>query len=194
MKCIGLCLSITLCVVAQERKTDPTFLHRSVMDLEAKNSDLTAPTCRYKPIFGEGDADARSLRGIARFGEMTVDPRGSSARVNYPAEEQVYVVLQGTGLLQYGDDMVPVRKNDFMYLPPGVAHGIVNSSETSCRLIVMGFRIPKGTETSPPPGILLSNIDDVKKEVVGGHPRPPFISCSWAISTAPGTSWLPHAS
>ncbi len=169
-KCMGLCLLVTFSISAQERKTDPTFLHRFVPDLEARKSDLSTTSCRYKPVFGEGDPDARALRGIARFGEMTVYPHGISGRVNYPAEEQVYVVLQGTGELQYGENRFPIQKNDFMYLPPGVAHGIGNPSDKPCRVIVMGFRIPKGVETTAPSGILLANIDDVKKEVVGGHP------------------------
>ncbi len=168
--CAVLCMMATLCLLAQERRTDPTFLHRYVPDLEAKESDLSTPTCRYTPVFGAGDPDAGALRGIARFGEMTVGPGGSSARVSYPAEEQVYVVLEGSGLLHYGEDKIPIRKNDFTYLPPGVVHGIQNASDTPCRVVVMGFRIPKGVEAGAPVGVQLANIDDVKKEVVGGHP------------------------
>lgn len=165
-----LSLSATLFLTAQDRRTDPTFLHRFVPKLEAKESDLSTPTCRYKPIFGEGDRDGRILRGIARFGEMTVDPGGSSARVGYSSEEQVYVILDGSGVLHYGEEEIPVRKNDFMYLPPGFRHGIGNPSDQPCRVIVMGFRIPKGIDTPAPSGILQANIDDVGKEVVGGHP------------------------
>jgi mannose-6-phosphate isomerase-like protein (cupin superfamily) len=170
VKCAVLCLATGLCVPAQERRTDPTFLHRFVPNLEYRPSDLSTPTCHYRPVFGEGDSDAGAPRGIARFGEMAVDAGGASARVSYPAEEQVYVILQGSGLLQYGEEKIPVRKHDFVYLPPGVIHGIGNPSGDHCRVIVMGFRIPKGVEVASPPAILLANIDDVRKETVGGHP------------------------
>jgi len=158
------------CLPAQERRVDPTFLHRFVPDLMEKASDLTTPTCHYKPIFGQGDPDAKILRGIARFGEMIVDPGGASTPVNYPAEEQVYVIMDGTGDLYYGEEKVPVRRNDFMYLPPGISHGIANPSDKACRLIVMGFRIPGGVKVTPPVKLLLANIDDVKKVEVAGHP------------------------
>ena len=158
------------CLLAQERKTDPTFLHRYVPGLKEMAVDVTTPTCHYKPIFGAGDQDARILRGILRYGEMTVDAGGASALVNYPNEEQVYFILEGTGAAQYGEEKVPVKKNDFMYLPPGIRHGLTNPSSGPCRLIVMGFRIPGGTNLTPPPKLLLANIDEVKKEVVGGHP------------------------
>jgi len=155
---------------AAQRQVDPTWLHRYVPDLKEKAADVTTATCHYKPIFGAGDPDARLLRGIARFDEMTVDPGGVSAPVTYSNEEQVYVILEGSGVLLYGEEKVPVRKNDFMYLPPGLKHGVANPSGSPCRLIVMGFKIPGDMKVTPPARLLLANIEDVKKEVVGGHP------------------------
>ncbi|MCL5746615.1 MAG: cupin domain-containing protein [Acidobacteria bacterium] len=156
--------------IGAERQVDPTFLHRFVPDLKESAADVTTPTCHYKPIFGAGDAGAKLLRGIARFGEMTVDPGGAGAILSYPAEEQVYVVLDGTGIVQYGEQKTDVRKDDYMYFPPGVQHGIANASTGPCRLIVMGFKIPPGTQVTAPPKLLLANINGVRKETVGGHP------------------------
>jgi mannose-6-phosphate isomerase-like protein (cupin superfamily) len=153
-----------------ERMVDPTFLYRYVPDLREQPADLSTPTCRYKPIFGAGDDEARIVKGIARYGEVTVDPGGRSGTMAYPAEEQVYIILEGSGAVTYGDEQVPVRKNDYLYLPPGVRHGISNPSSGVCRLIVMGFRIPPGTQVSVPPKVLLANIDDVKKQTAAGHP------------------------
>ena len=61
-------LAAALCIMAAERQTDPTFLHRFVPDVKEQPSDFTTATCHYKPILGAGDPDARSLRGIARYG------------------------------------------------------------------------------------------------------------------------------
>ncbi len=165
-----LLLVLPVWLPAQERRVDPTWLHRYVPGITSGASDISSQTCHYKPIFGEGDSDARILRGVSRFGEITVNPRGTSAQVSYPAEEQVYVVLEGTGILNYGDEKAALRTNDFMYLPPGIRHGIENPSDKACRVIVMGFRIPAGMNITPPPSLLRANIDEVKKEVVGGHP------------------------
>ena len=167
---IVLLLAASFSLHAQERKVDPTFLHRFVPDLKERAAELTTPACHYIPIFGEGDPDAKSLRSIARFGEAVLDPGGASATVEYAAEEQIYVVLEGEGVLQYGDERIAVHKNDYMYLPPGLRHGVASSSTKECRLIVMGFRIPEGIRAMPPPRPLLANIDDVRKEVVSGHP------------------------
>ncbi len=153
-----------------EQKVDPTWLYRYVPDIRENRVDLSTDTCHYKPIFGEGDSVTQIVRSVARFGEVTVDPRGGCADVVYAREEQIYVILEGSGVLQYGEEKVPVRKNDFMYLPPGVKHTISDSSDKPCRLIVMGFKIPAGIAIAPPQKLMLANTDDVKEGTVGGHP------------------------
>ena len=153
-----------------EGAIDPTFLHRFVPDLELKTMDVSTDTCHYRPIFGAGDSVTSIVKGVARYGEITIDPRGACTAVTYPAEEQIYIILEGEGVLSYGNAEFPIRKNDFMYLPPGVEHGVANPSRVRCRLIVMGFKIPAGTPFSVPPKLLLANIDEVRKQTVGGHP------------------------
>lgn len=163
----ALCAAAGFC---QERKVDPTFLRRVVASVKEQPGDLASPTCRYKPIFGAGDRDAAALRGIARYGEAAVDPGGATAVVNYPAEEQVYFILEGSAVLAYGEETRPVRKNDFFYLPPGVPHGVRNTSTAPCRFLVMGFRIPKGAQVGRPQKLLIANMEDVPLETVSGHP------------------------
>ena len=168
-----LCVTLALTASglwAAERQVDPTWLRRFVPAVKEKPADVTTPTCHYKPVFGVGDADARLLRGIVRFGEMTVDAGGACAPASYPSEEQVYVILDGSGMLLYGEVKNPARKNDFLYLPSGVRHAIENPSTQPCRLVVMGFRVPPDTKSEPPAKLLIANIDDVPKQVVGGHP------------------------
>lgn len=158
----------TLALNAADRKVDPTFLRRFVPGIEAKQMDVSTDTCWYKPVFGAGDPETSIVRGVARFGEVTVSPGGSCNAVSYPAEEQVYVISEGSGTLQYGDETAPVKKNDFMYLPAGVKHAVSNPAAAPLRLTVMGFKIPAGTP--PPPKLLIANIDEIQKQTVGGHP------------------------
>jgi mannose-6-phosphate isomerase-like protein (cupin superfamily) len=159
-------LLLTSVLAAQERRIDPTFLHRRLPDLKEMPSEVTTASCRYKPVFGAGDPQASALKGIARYGEMNVDLGGACAPVTYPNEEQIYVVLDGSGVLAYGGEKVPLRKSDFVYLPPGVPHAVTGP----CRVIVMGFRIPADLRVTPPAKVLIANIDDVKKETIAGHP------------------------
>jgi mannose-6-phosphate isomerase-like protein (cupin superfamily) len=168
---LGATLFVTLTLSAgSERQVDPTFLYRPLSEVSPKPSDLTTPTCRYKPLFGVGDSETSIVKGVARYGEMTVDPSGHSATVNYPAEEQVYFVLEGKGSLIYGNQQVTFEQEDFAYLPPGIDHGVRNSSERPLRVVVMGFRIPEEEQPERPSKLLLANASQAEKQVVGGHP------------------------
>jgi len=150
---------------------EPFFLQRSLSDTKPRRDDLTlkAKAATYKPLFGIGDKDLDKLQCLARYGELTVGAGGSSAVVSYPAEEQIYYVLDGNGTLIDGDQKVPVKKDDFMYLPIDIKHGIANSSDSSVRVIVMGFKIPAGKQVIPTPKLLLANVNDVPPQLLPTH-------------------------
>ncbi|MGA8183882.1 MAG: cupin domain-containing protein [Terriglobia bacterium] len=154
-----------------QRKVDPTWLHRNVSGVPEKAMEISTPGCHYKPLFGAGDSETRTVRSVARYGEVTIDPSGHCKEVSYPAEEQIYFVLAGSGTLSYGGQKSSVKKDDFMYLPPQVRHGLANPSSTPLRFVVMGFRIPKGESIPAPPRELqIANANDVKLHADAGHP------------------------
>jgi mannose-6-phosphate isomerase-like protein (cupin superfamily) len=150
---------------------DPTFLRRYLPDVHPQPADLTdgANGASYRPAFGAGDPQGKQLRGIARYGELTVAAGGNSAVVTYQAEEQIYFILEGQGTLLYEDEKIPVRKNDFMYLPMGVKHGMANPSGEPVKLLVMGFKIPAGVNVQRTPKLTLANTSEVSLVPVEGH-------------------------
>ncbi len=156
--------------MAQSHPIDPTFLRRHLTDLKEQPSDFTAPGCHYRPVFGAGDPDSRLLRGITRFGDITLDPGSRSAQINSGSEELVYVVLKGSGELLYGEKRNPLRSDDFMYIPPGAGHAFFNSGAAPVEIIAMGFRVKAGSKVEKPGELQIANIAEVKKEVVAGHP------------------------
>ena len=163
---------LSLACAAALTAADPTFLRRSLANIDPKPDDLTAAgstAASYKPIFGKGDAEARHLKGIVRYGELTVGPQGTSSTVTYPAEEQLYYVLEGSGTLLYADEKAAVKADDFMYLPPGIRHGVANAGTQPIRLLVMGYRIPAGTSITPPTKPMIANAADVPLVPVAGH-------------------------
>ncbi|MBN1359746.1 MAG: cupin domain-containing protein [Sedimentisphaerales bacterium] len=148
---------------------DPVFLKRSVDAVSERPGDLSTETAHYRPLFGVGDPNAGTVTGLTRFGHLTVDPDGRSRLVNYPNEEQIYYVLDGTGLLHYGPDRIPVAPDDFMYLPAGIEHGVSNPRENPLRLIAMGFALPAERQVPPTPRLMLANASDVPLQVLGQH-------------------------
>jgi mannose-6-phosphate isomerase-like protein (cupin superfamily) len=154
---------------AQERKVDPTFLHVDTNTAAEKPSDITTATCHYKPLFGDG-ASKFGGSGLARYGEAIVDPKGACTAVQYPQEDQIYVVLDGSGSARYGSEDVTLKKEDFLYIPATVEHALTNKSPAPLTVVIMGFST-KGYDVPPLPAhALKDNIENVPLTLVSGHP------------------------
>ena len=167
---ILLLLLISPSLVAQERTIDPTWLRRSLPQASEAQVDFSTPTCHYKPLFGEGDKDNRILRGVVRFGEITLDANGSCRNTSYPRNEDMYFVLQGTATLNYDGTPHALRTNDFTYMAPGVQHSLAGGSN-SFRALIMTFKIPARVALATSvPQLKIINLDDVKEQPVDGHP------------------------
>jgi mannose-6-phosphate isomerase-like protein (cupin superfamily) len=165
---VVLLASITIagaCAVAAE----PAFLRRSVAEIHEQSIDLSTATAHYRPIFGVGDPNAQNVQGVVRFGELTVEPGGSSKTVSYKDAEGVLFILAGSGTLNYGQEKVPVKQNDFAYLPVGTEHGVSNQSQEPLRLLVMTFRIPEGVEVPATPKLMMASAGDVQLQVLASH-------------------------
>ena len=155
---------------AGERQIDPTFLYRDPATVKEKHSDITTATCHYKPLFGQGDSDTSVVVGVARYGEAIIDPKGECAPVQYPGEDQVYVILDGSASVKYETDTVPLKTEDYLYIPSTISHAASNPSAKPLTVLVMGFRTKGFEPTQLPPHPLHANIEDVPTNLVKGHP------------------------
>ncbi len=156
--------------LAADRAVDATYLRRNINKVTAQADELSAPGCQYRPVFGAGDADSRIVRGVARFGLVQLTPASSCSTVSYAREEQIYFVLSGRGQVLYNGEKHPIQKDDFLYLPPGVSHGLSASSGGALDVVVMGYKVPAGADLKIPAKLQIANLSEVKKQVVGNHP------------------------
>lgn len=163
-------LTLASALVAADRPVAPSFLRRHLPDVAPRASAFMSDSASYKPLFGEGDDVAWIVKSVSRFGELTVAPAGASLPASFAREEHVVVVLEGAGKVAYAGTRHALRRHDYFYVPPGVTFSLQGGASQPLRAIVMGFRIPGSEPVSAPPGLLLANIDDVPKQVVGNHP------------------------
>jgi mannose-6-phosphate isomerase-like protein (cupin superfamily) len=158
-------------LLAQERKVDPTWLHRYVPDLSEKRTDFSSSSCRYTPVFGEGDAEPHALQSVTRFGEITVEGHGVCEPVDYPRQEELFFVLDGNGVLHYAGETHSMRKDDFAYVPSAVRHSLSAASDQPFRVVIATVRIASETPIAQPPAApLVGNLDELKEQTVEGHP------------------------
>jgi mannose-6-phosphate isomerase-like protein (cupin superfamily) len=68
-------------------------------------------------------------------------PRAYVELHRHRIQEQVYHVLDGEAVMEIDGERTVVRRDDIIFIPPGVKHAIYNSGMTDLRFIVV---------TSPP--------------------------------------------
>ena len=145
------------------------YLKRSVSSIHEKAMELTTTTAHFKPMFGAGDDSSSIIRGVSRFGNLLIDSLGASKIVSYQDEEQVLYLLAGTGILCYGEEKIPVSRNDFIYIPAGTKFGFINPRGKILSVMVMGFKIFPGTVIKPTPRLMIANTDEVPFQVLASH-------------------------
>jgi mannose-6-phosphate isomerase-like protein (cupin superfamily) len=83
--------------------------------------------------------EARPEIGAANFLDLTVVSPGASIGVHThgPADEEIYVVVSGTGLMRLERDEFLVGPGDVVVNNRRGTHGLVNTGEAELRLVVV---------------------------------------------------------
>ena len=64
-------------------------------------------------------------------------PRAYVALHKHRIQEQVYHVLEGEGLMELNGKKQVVRKDDVIFIPPGIEHAIYNTGMTDIKFVVV---------------------------------------------------------
>ncbi len=64
-------------------------------------------------------------------------PRAYVALHKHRIQEQVYHVLEGEGLMELDGKKQVVRKDDVIFIPPGVEHAIYNTGMSDIKFVVV---------------------------------------------------------
>ena len=87
-------------------------------------------------------ADVGGKIGANQLGyNITIIPPGKRSWPfhNHHVSEEMFLILDGTGLLRFGENIYPIKKNDIVACPTGdrfVAHQIINDGDT---VVMKGF-------------------------------------------------------
>jgi mannose-6-phosphate isomerase-like protein (cupin superfamily) len=92
---------------------------------------------RTRILIGPGSVEARNFV----MGHVTIFPDGS-VPLNQHEQEEVYVILQGSGSMRVGDEEQEVCAGTAVYVSPGVPHQLKNTGPED--LIMMFVYSPAG--------------------------------------------------
>ena len=79
---------------------------------------------------------------------LTVVPPGKRAWPfhNHHVNEEMFLVLEGAGVVRIGEDEHPIRAGDIIAAPPGgreTAHQIINTSDAELRYLSVSTKLPQ---------------------------------------------------
>ena len=86
--------------------------------------------------------------GARKLGyNLTICPPGKKVCPfhNHRVNEEMFLILDGEGLLRFGDKEYPLRKHDVVACPPGgrdVAHQIINTGKTDLTYLALSTMDP----------------------------------------------------
>ncbi|MGN1120877.1 MAG: cupin domain-containing protein [Eubacteriales bacterium] len=64
------------------------------------------------------------------MGMVILPPGGKGNPHSHPAAQESWYVLEGHGRVVIGEETAPIRKGDVIYGPAGVAHALINDSDS----------------------------------------------------------------
>lgn len=160
---------ITFLILGGSVNVQSQFLKRSLSSSAEASTEFSTSSAHYHPMFGAGADSSSVIRGLIRYGNLIIDPSGKSKTVNFPDEEHVIYVLDGTGILNCEKNVVPISRNDFIYIPAGTRFSFSNPRERKLNAIIMGFRIIPGDTVKPSDVMMIANADEVPFQVLGSH-------------------------
>jgi mannose-6-phosphate isomerase-like protein (cupin superfamily) len=74
---------------------------------------------------------------LVDFRISTYQPMSHVEPHAHKVQEQVYQVMEGEGLMELDGERRVVRSGDFIFIPPGVRHGIYNTGRTDLTFFVI---------------------------------------------------------
>jgi mannose-6-phosphate isomerase-like protein (cupin superfamily) len=69
------------------------------------------------------------------IGNVTLDPKGGQVPWHNQEQEEIYLVVEGTGEMCLGEERRVVTAGQAVFIPPGVYHQLTNTGDAPLRMI-----------------------------------------------------------
>jgi uncharacterized cupin superfamily protein len=126
--------------------------------------DITEFKGHEHGIFKAKYADVGGKIGARQLGyNITIIPSGKKSWPfhNHHVSEEMFLILEGTGLIRHGDNKFPIKKNDIIACPTGdrsVAHQIINDGKTDLKYLALSTKKPYDICEYPDSDKILSRV------------------------------------
>jgi len=116
------------------------MLIKSLPEIKKKIMGSHGDTALYQ-TFWQGDEKPDDIKSFRNFARITVKPGGTNKVHTHNDVEQIYIILQGKGTVEVGEEKAQVKAGDAIYLPAKIPHGFFNTSDKTTILLLIGTQI-----------------------------------------------------
>jgi mannose-6-phosphate isomerase-like protein (cupin superfamily) len=110
--------------------------------------DIHGESCQYQVIWQDDDHGKLfntmrppGMKSFSNFARLTINPGKSNNLHTHKGIEQVYIVLQGEGTVQVGEERKPAHAGDLVFLPADIQHGFFNTGTKQVILMLVGTSV-----------------------------------------------------
>lgn len=97
-------------------------------------------TALYQVIWGRGDVP-EDVKSFTDFVRITIESGGTNMIHVHEDREQIYIILQGEGVIQVGDEKEKVKAGDAVFLPAKVKHGFFNTGKKTAKILLLAAHV-----------------------------------------------------
>ena len=108
---------------------------RHINDKEVTDSRYIA----HGGALAEMVLDGRVLKELGFFA-LAILPPGNEIEPHRDVMEEIYFILEGKGEMRVDDERRELESGSAIWIPVGALHGLVNTGEAACVIIVVASR------------------------------------------------------
>jgi quercetin dioxygenase-like cupin family protein len=116
----------------------------NLFELEKKPvNEMHGEKVLYQILWGAVPQGTKTLKSITAVARITIPPHETNLIHNHPKDEQVYILIEGGGIVQVGDEKTDAREGDVIVLPVNIPHAFYNTSDSQCIILNVSVRVPQ---------------------------------------------------
>lgn len=86
------------------------------------------------------------LSNIVFFNDNIIEPGVKLESHTHSSIEEVFYILEGTGVIECGEQKQHVQAGDAIYLPPKRRHSLANTSRFPLRFVCVGSKVTEESQ------------------------------------------------
>jgi len=113
----------------------------SFPEFEKKFQGHHGDTALYQEVWGRGENLPDGVKSFTDLVRITIKPGGTNRLHSHEDREQIYIILQGEGVMQVGEEKEEAKAGDAILLPAQIPHGFFNTGKKTAVILLLAARV-----------------------------------------------------